>query len=42
MSTDIKLSRAELSKIIQSGGFLGKTICNLDKKRFIRPCCSFG
>ena len=42
MSTDIKLSKAELSKIIQSGGFLGKTFCNLGKKRFIRPCCSFG
>ena len=24
MSTDIKLSRAQRSKIIQSGGFLGK------------------
>ena len=24
MSTDIKLSKAQISKIIQSGGFLGK------------------
>ena len=26
MSTDIKLSKAQISKIIQSGGFLGKLI----------------
>ena len=26
MSTDIKLSRAQMSKIIQSGGFLGRLI----------------
>ena len=25
MSTDIKLSKAQISKVIQSGGFLGKT-----------------
>ena len=27
--TDIKLSKAQLSKIIRSGGFLGKTLGNL-------------
>ena len=26
MSTDIKLSKAQISKIIQSGGFLGKPL----------------
>ena len=26
MSTDLKLSRAQISKIIQSGGFLGRLI----------------
>ena len=26
MSTDIKLSKAQISKIIQSGGFLGKIL----------------
>ena len=26
MSTDIKLSKAQISKIIQSGGFLGKLL----------------
>ena len=39
MSTDIKLSKAQLSKIIQSGGFLGKTLGimmgNLGKKALI-------
>ena len=25
MSTDLKLSKAEISKIIQSGGFLGQS-----------------
>ena len=29
MSTDIKLSRAEISKIIQSGGFLGSPLSEL-------------
>ena len=28
----IKLSKAQLSKIIKSGGFLGKTLGNLSKK----------
>ena len=29
MSTDIKLSKAQLSKVIQSGGSLGKMLCNM-------------
>ena len=29
ISTDIKLSRAQISKIIQSGGFLGSLLSNL-------------
>ena len=29
MSTDLKLSKAQISKIIQSGGFLGSLISNL-------------
>ena len=29
MSTDIKLSKAQLSKIIQSAGFVGKTLGNM-------------
>ena len=31
MSTDIKLSKAQISKIIQSGGFLGKILGPLMK-----------
>ena len=46
MSSDIKLSKSLLSKIIQSGGFLGKTLGsvkgNLGKKATNRPRCSFG
>ena len=42
MSTDIKLSKAQLSKIIQSGGLIGKTFGNLGKKSIIRPCHFFG
>ena len=34
MSTDIKLSKAQISKIIQSGGFLGKILGPLLKTRF--------
>ena len=34
MSTDIKLSEAQISKIIQSGQFLGKTLGNLGKKKY--------
>ena len=50
MSTDIKLSKAQISKIIQSGGFLGKLLSSLLKtglpltKNVIKPirinCCS--
>ena len=29
MSTDIKLSKAQISKIIQSGGFLGSLLSKL-------------
>ena len=32
MSTDIRLRKAQISKIIQSGGFLGKTLGKLGKK----------
>ena len=31
MSTDIKLSKIQIKKIIQSGGFLGKLLCPLLK-----------
>ena len=45
MSTYVKLSKAQLTKIIQSDEFLGKTlgsvIGNLGKKDIIRACCSF-
>ena len=45
MSKDIKLSKAQLSKLIQSGRFLGKTlgnvIGNLGKKALNRASCSF-
>ena len=34
MSTDIKLSKAQISKIIQSGGFLGKILGPLLKTGF--------
>ena len=46
MSTDIKLSKVRLSKTIQSGESLGKTLGNLigdlGKKSVIRGCCFFG
>ena len=32
MSTDIKLRKAHLSKMIQSGGYLGKTLGNMISK----------
>ena len=32
MSTDIKLSKAQIFKMIQSGRFLRKKLGNLDKK----------
>ena len=48
MSTDIKLSKAHISKIIQSGGFLGKLLGPLLKtglpllKSFIKPLVLLG
>ena len=42
MSTDIKLSKSQLSKMIQSGGLFGKTLGSLGKGVFIRLCSSFG
>ena len=48
MSTDIKLSKAPISKIIQSGGFLGKLLGPLLKaglpilKSVIKPPCLVG
>ena len=35
MLTDIHISKARLSKIIQSSRFLGKTISNLNKKALL-------
>ena len=35
MSTDVKLSKAQLAKIIQLGGFLGNMMGNLGKKTLI-------
>ena len=32
MSTDVKLSKAQISKIIQSGGSFGSSLGNLGKK----------
>ena len=32
MSTDIKLGKAQISKIIQSGGSFGSWLANLEKK----------
>ena len=32
ISSDIKLSKAQISKIIQSGGFLGKLLGPINKK----------
>ena len=48
MSTDIKLSKVQISKIIQSGGFLGKLLGPLLKtslpllKSVIKPRGLFG
>ena len=39
--TDIKLSKAQLSKIIQSGVFLGNMMSNLGNKSANKPCCFF-
>ena len=41
MWVDIKLSKAQFSKIIQLGGFLGKMLVHLGKKGIIMPCCYF-
>ena len=44
ISTDLKLSRAQIFKIIQSGGFLGRLLGPLPKtglpliKNVIKPC----
>ena len=43
MSTDLKLSKAQISKIVQSGGFLGRLLAPLSKtglplmKNVIKP-----
>ena len=37
MSTDTKLSKVQISKIIQSGGFFGSRFANLGKKH--NKCC---
>ena len=29
MQTDIKLRKAQLSRIVRPGGFLGKTLCDM-------------
>ena len=34
VSTHIRLSKVQISKIIQSGGLLGKKLGNLDKKKY--------
>ena len=34
MSTDIKLSKFQLTKIIQSGRFIDKTLDNFGKKHY--------
>ena len=41
MSTDIKLSEAQISKMIQSGEFLCSMLSNLGKKGSSRSCNSF-
>ena len=42
MLTDIKLSKAQIFKIIQSGGCLGNILDNLGKKSNNRSCYSPG
>ena len=42
MSTDIKLSKAQLSKIIKSGGLFGNMMGNLVKKCVNRSHWFFG
>ena len=41
MTTDIKLSKAQISRIMKSGEFLGKMLGKLGKKNIVRPCYSF-
>ena len=41
MSTDIKLSKAQVSRIIQSGGSFGSWLANLGTKSTKKCCCSF-
>ena len=41
MSTDIKLSKAQISKIIESGGSFGSWLASLGKKRTNKCCYSF-
>ena len=42
MSTDIKLSKAQISKTIQSGRFLGSQLSELGKKVVTDLSISFG
>ena len=41
MFTDIKLSKAQISKIIQSDGSFGSWLCNLGKKALTNVATSF-
>ena len=41
MSTNIKLSKAQISKIIQSGGSYGFWLCNLGKKALTNVAITF-
>ena len=42
MSTDIKLTKAHLSKIIKWGQFLGNMMCTLTKKALMNLFTPFG
>ena len=41
MWTDIKLSRAEISKIVQSDGSFGSLLVNLGKKKALKNVAIF-
>ena len=41
MSTDLKYRKAQISKIIQSGGSFGSWLANLGKKITNKCCDSF-
>ena len=41
MSTDLKLSKAQISKIIESSGSFGSWLGNLEKKCTNKHCYSF-